>query len=83
MVPFSTNKDVNVRGGVSELWPAQTFVWLFEESCFDAVCKCWRIAEEDSCIDQREAPVKGRGTFLAECETLAGLKLCQPFCMYC
>lgn len=32
MVPFSINKDVNMRGGVSgELWPAQTFVWRFEE----------------------------------------------------
>lgn len=32
MVPFSINKDVNVRGGVSgELRPARTFVWLFEE----------------------------------------------------
>lgn len=32
MVPFSINKDVNVRGGVSgELRLAQTFVWFFEK----------------------------------------------------
>lgn len=32
MVPFSVNKDVNVRGDASgELRLAQTFVWLLEE----------------------------------------------------
>lgn len=44
MVPFFLIKDVDMRSVGWESRSVETFVWLFEEWCFDGVCECRREA---------------------------------------